>query len=338
MWRRRAGLVPSPFSDWMEVIIAATHTRGRPAAEILDDLVWIAEESWSRLGPGWFGVVDLYGDHPPTWELSYLATHSSFPHRGYARRAKIDVLRRAQRAGIVEVILAFTTDVAGVSHPIWGIRWPAAASATMGRMRTADPRRPAGDRGRSGRLLASMADEVEQPAQPAIRVPLACDELRLKDQVLRVRGGTVGCPAVREEAHPIPGDGIDAPLGDELAEMVDPVAACFDTETVDLSIAVERGDRRGPVALVGVTQRHDLDVLRHDRDHARRCGEPAERVDERLGVVEVHKDSVAQDGVEAGTIERVSSVLAGCLDQTDPSCDLGILAGEAPFGALEHGR
>jgi hypothetical protein len=46
----------------------------------------------------------LYGDHPPTWELSFLATHSSFPHRGYARRTKIDVLRRAHRAGVERVI------------------------------------------------------------------------------------------------------------------------------------------------------------------------------------------------------------------------------------------
>jgi hypothetical protein len=52
----------------------------------------------------WRPNPPLYGDHPPTWELSYLATHSSFPHRGYARRAKIEVLRRAQRAGIAEVI------------------------------------------------------------------------------------------------------------------------------------------------------------------------------------------------------------------------------------------
>jgi GNAT superfamily N-acetyltransferase len=52
----------------------------------------------------WRPNPPLYGDHPPTWELSYLATHSSFPRRGYARRAKIEALRRAQRAGIVEVI------------------------------------------------------------------------------------------------------------------------------------------------------------------------------------------------------------------------------------------
>jgi hypothetical protein len=52
----------------------------------------------------WRPNPPLYGDHPPTWELSYLATHSSFSHRGYARRSKIEVLRRAQRAEIVEVI------------------------------------------------------------------------------------------------------------------------------------------------------------------------------------------------------------------------------------------
>ena len=36
-----------------------------------------------------------------------------------------------------------------------------------------------------------------------------------------------------------------APLGDQLGEMVDPVAAGVDAETVDLPIAVARGDRRG---------------------------------------------------------------------------------------------
>jgi hypothetical protein len=37
----------------------------------------------------WRPNPPLYGDHPPTWELSFLATHSSFSRHGYARRTKI---------------------------------------------------------------------------------------------------------------------------------------------------------------------------------------------------------------------------------------------------------
>lgn len=51
-------------------------------------------------------VPSLYGHPPPpsTWELCYLASHSSYPRRGYARRLKIEVLRRARTEGIEQVI------------------------------------------------------------------------------------------------------------------------------------------------------------------------------------------------------------------------------------------
>jgi hypothetical protein len=62
----------------------------------------------------WREDPPVYGEHPPTWELSYLATHASFPRRGYARRAKIEVLRRAQRASIVQVISHVHQDNGGM--------------------------------------------------------------------------------------------------------------------------------------------------------------------------------------------------------------------------------
>ncbi|HEY8547876.1 MAG TPA: GNAT family N-acetyltransferase [Acidimicrobiales bacterium] len=41
---------------------------------------------------------------PATWEICYLATHTSHARRGYARHLKIEVLRRARAAGIKQVI------------------------------------------------------------------------------------------------------------------------------------------------------------------------------------------------------------------------------------------
>lgn len=51
-------------------------------------------------------VPNRYGNPPPrpAWELAYLATHVGHPRRGYARRLKIEVLRRARAAGKAEVI------------------------------------------------------------------------------------------------------------------------------------------------------------------------------------------------------------------------------------------
>jgi RimJ/RimL family protein N-acetyltransferase len=51
-------------------------------------------------------VPSLYGYPPPpaSWELCYLASHSSYPRRGYACRLKIEVLKRARAEGIDRVI------------------------------------------------------------------------------------------------------------------------------------------------------------------------------------------------------------------------------------------
>jgi RimJ/RimL family protein N-acetyltransferase len=51
-------------------------------------------------------VPSLYGYPPPpsSWELCYLATHASYPRRGYAYRVKVEVLERARSEGIERVI------------------------------------------------------------------------------------------------------------------------------------------------------------------------------------------------------------------------------------------
>lgn len=51
-------------------------------------------------------VSSRYGYPPPpsSWELCYLATHSSHPRRGYASSLKIEVLKRARNEGIEQVI------------------------------------------------------------------------------------------------------------------------------------------------------------------------------------------------------------------------------------------
>ena len=51
-------------------------------------------------------VPGLYGYPPPpsSWELCYLASHSSYPRRGYAHRLKVEVLRRARAEGVERLI------------------------------------------------------------------------------------------------------------------------------------------------------------------------------------------------------------------------------------------
>lgn len=51
-------------------------------------------------------VPSLYGYPPPpsSWEICYLASHSSYPRRGYAYCLKVEVLKRARSAGIERVI------------------------------------------------------------------------------------------------------------------------------------------------------------------------------------------------------------------------------------------
>jgi len=109
-------------------------------------------------------------------------------------------------------------------------------------------------------LSGSSADEVEQATQPTIRIPLARDELGFENEVLGV-GGAVGRPTIREETNSIPVDWLDSALRDERGEVVDPVAARVDTETVDLPLAVECGDCRSPVTLMGVPQSHHRGTL-----------------------------------------------------------------------------
>ena len=101
---------------------------GQPHTQVVADSI---SGIGQRLGNGFEGVglldgvalravaiwredPPLYGEHPSTWELSYLATHASFPRRGYARRAKIEVLRRAQRAAVVQVISHVHQDNGGM--------------------------------------------------------------------------------------------------------------------------------------------------------------------------------------------------------------------------------
>lgn len=51
-------------------------------------------------------VPSLYGYPPPpsSWEICYLASHSSYPRQGYAHRLKVEVLQRARAEGIEQVI------------------------------------------------------------------------------------------------------------------------------------------------------------------------------------------------------------------------------------------
>jgi len=51
-------------------------------------------------------VSSLYGYPPPpsSWEICYLASHSSHARQGYAYRLKVEVLRRASAEGIQRVI------------------------------------------------------------------------------------------------------------------------------------------------------------------------------------------------------------------------------------------
>jgi hypothetical protein len=101
--------------------------------------------------------------------------------------------------------------------------------------------------------------------------------------------------------------------------------------------AVEGGDGCGPVAFVGVTQRHHRDVLGHDRDQTGWPGELAQGVDERLRIVEVHQHPVAQDDVEGLCIESSGGGLTTRLHQAHPRRDLIGFIGQTRVGALEHG-
>jgi hypothetical protein len=101
--------------------------------------------------------------------------------------------------------------------------------------------------------------------------------------------------------------------------------------------AVEGGDGCGPVAFVGVTQRHHRDVLGHDRDQTGWPGELAQGADERLRIVEVHQHPVAQDDVEGLCIESRGGSLTTRLHQAHPRRDLIGFIGQTRVGALEHG-
>jgi len=185
-------------------------------------------------------------------------------------------------------------------------------------------------------LLAAAPDEVEQATESPVRVPLTGDELSLEHQILRICRSTVGRPTVGEQTHAIPRDWLDAALRDKAREMLDVVAASIDPETIHLPVAVEGSECGRPVAFVSVTQRHHLHVLGHDRDRASGRSELAERVDERFGFVEVHKNSVAQHAAEDLASEFVGGVLAGGLDESHSTRDVGTFTGDALPGPLEH--
>ena len=171
-------------------------------------------------------------------------------------------------------------------------------------------------------------EEVKQAAEPSVRVASARFELHLKHQVLGIGDRTVGSPPIGEQPHAVPCDRIDAPIGDHRRECVDVITAGVDTEAVDLSIAVERGEGGGPVAFVGVPHRHHLDVLGDDRQQASGRSQSAQRVENRRRVVEIHEHAVAKDASEDFTVEHFRGVLAPHFDESHPMRDRSVLVRE----------
>ena len=89
---------------------------------------------------------------------------------------------------------------------------------------------------------------MEETAELAIRIAATGFEFHCEDEVFVVGRGSVAGPAVGEEAHAVPVDGLDASSRKDRAEFVDAVAAGDRSEPVDLPIGLERGEGRGPVA------------------------------------------------------------------------------------------
>jgi hypothetical protein len=90
---------------WTKVVAEAIRTS---VAEHLGDQfrgVGLLAEDELRAVAIW-RVPSLYGYPPPpsSWEVCYLASHSSYPRRGYAFRLKVEVLKRARVEGVDRVI------------------------------------------------------------------------------------------------------------------------------------------------------------------------------------------------------------------------------------------
>ena len=121
-----------------------------------------------------------------------------------------------------------------------------------------------------------------------------------------------------------------------VTELVDVVAAGVEAETVDLAVAVERGEGLTPVPVEARTDRERAPVLGDDRDQAARAGQRAERRGERLRVVEVHQDAVAQHAVEPRLAEELHRALTVGFDEVDPRRDRARLLLERAAGLGQH--
>jgi hypothetical protein len=102
----------------------------------------------------------------------------------------------------------------------------------------------------SDALLVPTAEKVEQAAEPAVRVALACEQFYRQHQILGIGGRTVRRPPIGEKAHPEPGDRINTPTGDHLWQDVDTVTAGIDAQTIHLALAAEGCESGTPLCLV----------------------------------------------------------------------------------------
>jgi hypothetical protein len=180
------------------------------------------------------------------------------------------------------------------------------------------------------------SEEVKESAELAVGIATARLELYRKDEVVGVARGTVGCPAIGEQAHAVPGQWLDSPRGQHGGELVDAVASRVETETVDLPAGVERVERAGPVAFECRAHGEHIDVLGHDRNKAVVIDERAERVEQHGRVVEVHEHPVAQDTAETRAGKQGRRFLTTGLDQSHAPANGIVFRGNEPLGTFEH--